>query len=74
MCVCAFLTRPEKEAEILAHSNHTTRMIIADSKMVLSTIGGRIILIDNFNLTTFQDDFKDYTLASQADQVCSGIL
>ena len=44
-------------------------MKLADSKMVLSTSGGSLILIDNLDVTTLQDDFKDYTLSTQADQV-----
>ena len=64
------LTRPEKEAEIVLRSHGNAGMKLADSKMVLSTAGGALILIDDLNIRTLKDDFMHYTLPLQSEEVC----
>ena len=64
-----FVTRPEKMSEVLIRSHGNARMKMIESKMVFSTTGGSLIVIDNLNLATLQEDFEDYTLSWQYDAV-----
>ena len=60
-CVCSF--RPDLKADILmdnANSITEMRLIENNSKMIIGTELGYLIIVNNINLTTFKKDLKDF--------------